>query len=134
MSVKKKIYERNLFFLLQKISFSVLGKLLFFFNFLEFNCLGIFIAEANTIKWRYVSAKASAFVDCRGEFWTLHHSIIEIEFSWFNKHSWGFRKCCEPTNGRVSGRSSLENFLEFLLKLVAKLLCGTSKQVCLSES
>ena len=43
--------ERNLSkssFLLQKICFLVLGKL-FFFDFKEFNCLGIFIAEANII-------------------------------------------------------------------------------------
>ena len=58
------------FFFFKKLSFLVLGKL-FFFNFKEFNYLGIFIAEANTTKWRYASTKASAFADCRGEFRTL---------------------------------------------------------------
>ena len=38
--VKKFFYERNLFFFLGK---------LFVLNFKEFNCLGIFIAEANII-------------------------------------------------------------------------------------
>ena len=57
-------YERNLFFLLQKISFLFLGK--------QFNCLSVFIAKASTIKWRYALAKALTFANCQGEFRMLN--------------------------------------------------------------
>ena len=56
-------FAKNVFFSSRKT---------FFFNFLEFNCLGNFIAEANTVKWRYALAKALAFADCRGQSRTLH--------------------------------------------------------------
>ena len=62
---------KEIFFSFTKNLFFSFRKTIFFFNFSEFNCLGIFIAEANTIKWRYASAKAWSFADCRGEFRTL---------------------------------------------------------------
>ena len=69
--VKKFFFIKEIFFLLQKNSFLVLRKL-FFFNFQEFNCLSIFIAEANTTQWRY----ALAFADCRGEFRMLGTRVV----------------------------------------------------------
>ena len=55
-------FTKNFFFSSRKI---FLKK-----NFQEFDCLGILITEANTIKWRY----ASAFADCWGEFPTLFYN------------------------------------------------------------
>ena len=60
---------KEIFFSLTK-NFCFSSRKTIFFKFLRINCLGIFISEANTIKWRYASAKASA--DCRGEFRTLY--------------------------------------------------------------
>ena len=68
-----------------------------------------------------------------------HLFMIEIEFFVFNKYGWGFgggrgEWHCQPPNGCLWRQSSIENFLECSPKLVAKLLCGTRKQVCWSES
>ena len=51
--MQKTFCERKICFLLEKTNL----------DFYEFNCLGIFIANANTINWRYATAKASAFVE-----------------------------------------------------------------------
>ena len=52
---KNLFFYKNFFFSSTKTFFS---------NFYEFNCLSIFIAKANTIKWRYASAKALGFANC----------------------------------------------------------------------
>ena len=59
--MQKTFCERKICFLLEKKN--DLRKIFFFLDFYEFNCLGIFIANANTINWRYATAKASAFVE-----------------------------------------------------------------------
>ena len=61
---KKIFFMKEIFFSFTKY-FLVLGKLFFFLISKNLT------AEANTIKWRCASAKASAFADCRGEFRTL---------------------------------------------------------------
>ena len=55
--VKKVLFmkEKNFFFSSKKT---------IFLDFYKFNCPSIFIAQANTIKWRYALAKALAFLDC----------------------------------------------------------------------
>ena len=70
MSCKKDFFMKEIFLTFTKYLFFSSRKT-FLFNFLEFNYLGIFIAEANTRKLRYASAKALAFVDCGGEFRTM---------------------------------------------------------------
>ena len=47
---------KETFFFFTKNFFFSSRKTFFFLNLKEFNCLGIFIAEANTIKWRYAEA------------------------------------------------------------------------------
>ena len=67
MSCKESlIYERN-FFLFWKKNFFQFLENCFFLDFYKFNHPSILIAEANTTKWKYDSAKALAFVDCQGE-------------------------------------------------------------------
>ena len=65
LSCKKKFFMKEIFFSFTKDSFFSFRKSIFSFNFSNLT------AEANTIKWRYASAKASAFADCRDEFPTL---------------------------------------------------------------
>ena len=65
LSCKKKFFMKEIFFSFTKDFFFSFRKSIFSFNFSNLT------AEANTIKWRYASAKASAFADCRGEFRTL---------------------------------------------------------------
>ena len=94
---------KEIFFLLQIISFLVLEKL-FFLNFQEFNCLGIFIAEVSTIKWR--------FSDCRGEFRTLQCNIpVNQSVPRFNAFVPNYHKTSEAP---IRIRSSKQVFLEIL--------------------
>ena len=74
--VKKFFFIKETFSSFTKNFFLVLEKL-FFFNFLKFNCLSIFIAEANTIKWEYALAKALAFANCRGKFRMLQNAASQ---------------------------------------------------------
>ena len=74
--LQKSFFMKENFFSITKNFFFSSRKTIFFLNLKEFNCLGIFIAETNNIKWRYASAKASAFADCRVEFRTLLSTIV----------------------------------------------------------
>ena len=51
-----------------------------------FNCLGIFFAKADTKKRRYASAIASAFANCRGEFWMLMFCLAFRKFHFYYLH------------------------------------------------
>ena len=60
---KKAFFMKEIFFSFTKDIFFSSRK-----KFLSSYCLGIFIAEASTIKWRYASAKALALPTAKANF------------------------------------------------------------------
>ena len=100
---ENRVKNKNNFFIKPNISFFLTKIFFYSWKSIFFKIPMNWTAKADTKKYRYLSAKASVFADCRGEFRTLKHELLSRHLPRNHQKMYGY------ISGRITARLIIWN-------------------------